>query len=85
MSTTDTCDQCGKTAELYYNEETELSLCSACDLAAGAAPELTSDEWKEILSALTYKIGKLRGFQSDDGSVEAYAARLQKLVDRLAP
>lgn len=32
----DGCDDCGKRAELYYNEATGLALCEACDMAREA-------------------------------------------------
>jgi hypothetical protein len=33
----DTCDQCGRKAELFHNEQAGLALCDPCDMAADLA------------------------------------------------
>ena len=42
----DTCDRCGKEAELFYNEEDELSLCEECDMKVGYKPEVVQVIWE---------------------------------------
>jgi len=37
----DTCDKCGKTAELYHNEASGLAYCETCDMASEPADSAT--------------------------------------------
>jgi len=58
----DTCDKCGKTAELFHNERSGLAYCEACDLASetegftfGETTEFAQIErWDGILGGWMY-------------------------------
>jgi hypothetical protein len=40
----DTCDNCGETRELFYNEASGLSFCDDCDTASEVEDERYEDE-----------------------------------------
>jgi len=57
----DTCDKCGKRAELYHNEASGLAYCDACETAShegfayGESTEFAQIErWDGILGAWMY-------------------------------
>jgi len=57
----DTCDKCGKTAELFYNEATGLAYCDPCETAShlglsyGESTELAQIErWDGLIGGWIY-------------------------------
>jgi len=40
----DTCDKCGKTAELYHNEATGLAYCDACETASHEVEDIPTTD-----------------------------------------
>ena len=57
----DTCDKCGKRAELYHNEATGLAYCDACETAShaglsyGETSELAQIErWDGLIGGWIY-------------------------------
>jgi len=52
----DTCDKCGKTAELFHNEASGLAYCETCDLASEADTadySVVSDEGLHLFQHLS--------------------------------